>query len=190
MKQLILLILLLVSPVLQAQTTAIELRHSNGDMLTLQRLANGEIWGSLFLSDRMTASFASHELIVLQVDNHKPIKLKQGFRSCGAPAPKAQQVVYQFEQSESDWAFSGSGGDKDKPDVLKLLGWDADQYTEMDADRRPEVVDFPLDPGETLTLQMSNAQQLSFRYVTSRGEQRETMFHLAPHQAVLEELLP
>lgn len=188
MKYLIFITLLLLGPGLQAQTTAIEIRHNNGDLLTIQRLANGEVWGSLFLSDRTTASFASHELIVLQVDKHKPIKLQQGFRSCGAPAPKSQQVVYQFEQSESDWAFSGSGGNK--PDVLKLLGWDADQYAELTADRRPEVVDFPLDPGENLTLQMNDAQQLSFRYVTSRGEQRETMFHLAPHQAVLQELIP
>lgn len=188
MKQLILLLLLLTGSVLQAQTTAIEIRHDNGDLLTLQRLANGEVWGSLFLSDRTTASFASHELIVLQVDNHKPIKLEQGFRSCGAPAPKAQQVVYEFEQSDSDWAFSGSSGNK--PDVLKLLGWDADQYAQLDADRRPEVVDFPLDPGEDLSLQMDNAQQLSFRYVTTSGEQRETVFYLAPHQAILEELIP
>ncbi|WP_297809164.1 hypothetical protein [uncultured Methylophaga sp.] len=190
MKHLIFITLLLLGPGLQAQTTAIEIRHNNGDLLTIQRLANGEVWGSLFLSDRTTASFASHELIVLQVDKHQPIKLQQGFRSCGAPAPKSQQVVYQFEQSESDWAFSGSRGDGDKPDVLKLLGWDADQYAELAADRRPEVVDFPLDPGEHLTLQMQGAQQLNFRYVTSRGEQRETIFHLAPHHAVLEQLLP
>lgn len=188
MKYLILLLFLLFGPLAQAQTTAMEIRHGNGDLLVIQRVANGELWGSLFLSDRMTASFASHELIVLQVDTHKPIKLEQGFRSCGAPAPKAQQVVYEFEQRESDWAFSGSSANK--PDVLKLLGWDAGQYAQLSADRRPEVVDFPLDPGAPLTRQMDRAQQISFRYVTSLGERRETVFNLTPHQHILDQLLP
>ena len=188
MKPLFLLTFLFASPV-WAQTTAIEIRHDNGDQLTIQRLANGELWGSFFLSDAMTESFASHELIVLQVDDNKPIKLEQGMRSCGAPAPKAQQVVYQFEQTASDeWAFSGEAG---RPrDVLKLLGWDADSYEQLSADRRPEVVDFPLDPGESLTLQLNDANFVSFRYVTSQGMQRETLFRLAPHHHILEQLLP
>ena len=188
MKYLILLVFVLFGPLVQAQTTAIEIRHNNGDLLVIQRVASGELWGSLFISDRMTASFASHELIVLQVDTHKPIKLEQGFRSCGAPAPKAQQVVYEFEQSESDWSFSGINNNKTV--VLKLLGWDASQYGKLSADRRPEVVDFPLDSGDSLILQMGQAQQISFRYVTTRGEQRETVFNLAPHQHILDELLP
>lgn len=188
MKSIVLFSLLLVSP-LQAQTTAMELRHNNGDQLTIQRLANGELWGSFFLTDTMTASFASNELIVVQVDSFKPLKLTQGFRSCGAPAPKAQQVVYQFEQQADDeWAFSGQRANK--TDVLKLLGWDAADYEQLAADRRPEVVDFPLDPGEKLTLQLTNAGEISFRYVTSSGEQRETVFHLAPHRHILEQLMP
>lgn len=183
-----LICLLALSHTVSAQTTAMEIRHANGDMLTIQKLDNGEIWGSFFLSDRMIASFASHELIVVQVDSHKPIKLEQGFRSCGAPAPKPQQVVYQFEQQASEWAFSGSA--VPKPEVLKLLGWDNADYDQLKADRRPEVVDFPLDPGEGLTGQLSEAGQISFRYVTDRGEQRETVFYLAPHQHILEQLLP
>lgn len=188
MKHLILTLFLLLGHAVQAQTTAIEIRHSNGDLLTIQRLADGEVWGSLFLSDRMTASFASHELIVLQVDAHQPIKLEQGFRSCGAPAPKPQQVVYQFEQSESEWALSGS--EATRPDVLKLLGWDRDEYQTLHADRRPEVVDFPLDPGESLSQQLPSAGQISFRYVTDTGELRESVFQLAPHQHILEALVP
>lgn len=188
MKKFILIILLLLGQAVQAQTTAIEIRHSNGDLLTLQRLENGEVWGSLFLSDGMTASFASNELIVLQIDSHQPIKLEQGFRSCGAPAPAAQQVVYQFEQSATEWAFSGT--DKPRTDVLKLLGWDGDQYQTLHADRRPEVVDFPVDPGESLSQQLTAAELISFRYVTNRGEQRETVFNLAPHQHIIEQLVP
>jgi hypothetical protein len=188
MKSIVLFSLFLVSP-LQAQTTAMELRHNNGDQLTIQRLANGELWGSFFLTDAMTASFASNELIVVQVDSFKPLKLTQGFRSCGAPAPKAQQVVYQFEQQANNaWAFNGQQANKTS--VLKLLGWDAATYEQLQADRRPEVVDFPLDPGEALALQLANAGQISFRYVTDRGEQRETVFHLTPHRHILEQLLP
>ncbi len=188
MKAMILTLFLLLGQSVTAQTTAIEIRHENGDLLTIQRLADGEVWGSLFLSDRMTASFASHELIVLQLDGHQPIKLQQGFRSCGAPAPKPQQVVYQFEQSASEWALSGNG--QPQTDVLKLLGWDRDQYQTLHADRRPEVVDFPIDPGESLSQQLSTSGQISFRYVTDRGEQRESIFQLAPHQHILEQLLP
>lgn len=188
MKPIIFLSLLLLSFAAPAQTTAIEIRHSNGDLLTIQRLANGEVWGSLFLSDRMTASFASHELIVLQVDAHQPIKLAQGFRSCGAPAPQAQQVVYQFEQRETAWALSGTA--PARTGVLKLLGWDQDQYQTLHADRRPEVVDFPIDPGEILSRQLGSAAQIHFRYVTDKGEQRASLFQLAPHRHILEALLP
>lgn len=183
-----LLCVLLVQP-LQAQTTAMELKHDNGDVLSIQKLANGEVWGSLFLSDRMVASFAPNELIVLQVDGHKPIKLEQGYRSCGAPAPKPQQVVYQFEQSaQANWSFSGQV--QPEKDVLKLLGWDDHQFNQLSADRRPEVVDFPLDPQAVLSMQLTSAKQISFRYVTSIGEQRQTIFHLAPHQHILEQLIP
>lgn len=174
---------------LQAQTTAMELKHNNGDVLSIQKLHNGEVWASLFLSDRMIASFAMHELIVVQVDAHKPIKLEQSFRSCGAPAPKAQQVVYQFEQSDkASWSLSGHA--QPKTDVLKLLGWDQEQFNKLGADRRPEVVDFPLDGDAAVTMQLAKAKQLSFRYVTDQGEQRQTIFHLAPHQHILEQLIP
>jgi len=184
----VLLLLLLGQPVL-AQTTAMELRHNNGDVLSIQKLQNGEVWGSLFLSDRMTASFALHELIVLQVDEHKPIKLEQGYRSCGAPAPKPQQVIYQFEQSnQANWSLADAV--QSKPNVLKLLGWDNEQFIKLEADRRLEVVDFPLDPDTFLTQQLVNPTQISFRYVTTLGEQRQTVFHLAPHQHVLEQLIP
>jgi len=184
----VLFALLLAHPVM-AQTTAMELKHANGDVLSIQRLQNGEVWGSLFLSDQMTASFASNELIVLQVDEHKPIKLEQGYRSCGAPAPKPQQVVYQFEQSEpANWSLTG--GVQSKPDVLKLLGWDNDQFIKLEADRRLEVVDFPLDSGTFITQQLIRPTQITFRYVTTLGEQRQTVFHLAPHQHVLEQLIP
>ncbi len=188
MKAVIFTLILLLAQAVTAQTTAIEIRHENGDVLTIQRLADGEVWGSLFLSDQMTASFAGHELIVLQIDGHQPVKLEQGFRSCGAPAPKPQQVVYQFEQSESEWALSGT--ESPQTDVLKLLGWDRDQYQTLHADRRPEVVDFPIDPGESLSQQLPGAGQISFHYVTDRGEQRESIFQLAPHQHILEQLLP
>lgn len=184
----VLFALLWVQPVM-AQTTAMELKHTNGDVLSVQRLQNGEVWGSLFLSDQMTASFASNELIVLQVDEHKPIKLEQGYRSCGAPAPKPQQVIYQFEQSEqADWSLSAAA--QPKSDVLKLLGWDNEQFIKLEADRRLEVVDFPLDPDTLVTQQLVNPTQISFRYVTTLGEQRQTIFHLAPHQHVLEQLIP
>lgn len=184
----VLFVMLLAQPVL-AQTTAMELKHNNGDVLSIQKLQNGEVWGSLFLSDQMTASFAMNELIVLQVDEHKPIKLEQGYRSCGAPAPKPQQVIYQFEQSEhADWSLSAAA--QPEPDVLKLLGWDNDQFIRLEADRRLEVVDFPLDPDTLLTQQLVNPTQISFRYVTTQGEQRQTIFHLAPHHHVLEQLVP
>ncbi len=188
MQRWIFILLLSVSLHAVAETTAMELRHANGDVLTIQRLDNGEVWGSFFLSDRLIASFASHELIVLQVDGYKPVKLEQGLRSCGAPAPKAQQVVYQFEQQEQEYAFSGSTAPK--TDVLKLLGWDQDQYNKLSADRRPEVVDFPISRDDELASQLAGAGQISFRYVTDSGEQRETVFHLAPHQHILEQLVP
>ncbi|WP_438970741.1 hypothetical protein [Methylophaga sp.] len=179
----------LLSQPLLADTTAMELKHSNGDVLSIQKLASGEVWASFFLSDRMVASFAGNELIVIQVDEHKPVKLEQGFRSCGAPAPEAQQVVYQFAQPDpSTWSYSGQT--QPKQDVLKVLGWDNDQFNTVSADRRPEVVDFPLDPSALLTSQLRNAGQLSFRYVTTRGEQRQTIFNLTPHQHILDPLLP
>jgi hypothetical protein len=188
MRKYILTILLLFGHTVQAQTSAIEIRHSNGDVLSIQRLANGEVWASMFLSDRMIASFASHELIVLQVDKHQPVKLEQGFRSCGAPAPKKQQVVYQVEQTDEAWALSGT--QRPETDVLKLLGWDQNLYLSLHADRRPEVVDFPIDAGGTLSRQLKAAESVRFRYVTDQGVQRESVFQLAPHRQILEKLIP
>lgn len=190
MTRLILLIVLLVSSLpLLAESGALALLAANGDRLSIQRLENGEVWASFFISDQMIASFASNELIVLQIDQHKPVKLEQGFRSCGAPAPQAQQISYQFEQDTVDSAWSFEGSSRPQQHVLKLLGWDHASYDKINADRRAEVVDFPLSREHVVVSQLGAAKQISFRYATDSGEQREALFSLEPQQQAIQQIL-
>ncbi|MCX4186414.1 hypothetical protein [Methylophaga sp. OBS4] len=190
MTRLILLIFLLGSSLpLLAESSALALLAANGDRFSIQRLDSGEVWASFFISDQMIASFASHELIVLQIDQHKPVKLEQGFRSCGAPALPPQQISYQFEQDTADSAWIFEGTSRPQQPVLKLLGWDHASYDKINADRRAEVVDFPLSRDHALVSQLGVAKQISFRYATDRGEQREALFSLEPHQQVIQQIL-
>lgn len=143
MRLLTLLSLTLFCTVLSVQASeSVTLPSETGDTLMIHRLNNGEIWGSLIITDRVADSFADYELIVLQVDQNKPIKLDQEKR-CATPAGEEQKVTYTFESDESQqWQFSQVS--TAQPNILKLTGWDNDIYQHMKSDRRPEVVDFPI----------------------------------------------
>lgn len=173
--------LLLFCGVLSVQASeSITLPSETGDTLMIHRLNNGEIWGSLMITDQVSDSFADYELIVLQVDQNKPIKLDQEKR-CGTPAGEAQKVSYLFEAEESQqqWQFSQVAAAK--PDVLKLTGWDKEIYQHMKSDRRPEVVDFPIKATiaiASLWQQIQQGKQLVFRYVTDADEARLAVFNL------------
>lgn len=163
-----------------AQTTLLELISETGDSLMLHRLNNGEIWGSFMITDQVVDSFAVNELIVLQVDKNQPIKLDHEKR-CNTPAGESQKVSYDFQaqQDQDEWLFSRVN--TNKPDILKLTGWDKDIYAHMRSDRRPEVVDFPIQGElalEGLLQQFKHGQQVTFRYTTEAGESRQAQFSL------------
>lgn len=162
------------------------LSSETGDTLMIHRLNNGELWGSFRITDQVVDSFADYELIVLQIDQNKPIKLDQEKR-CGTPAGKTQKVAYTFEANvkQKQWQFSRVA--VDNPDILKLTGWDKDTFQHMKADRRPEVVDFPIQGAIALTSLWQQFQQgnnISFRYTTSANESRQAQFEL--HTAIIE----
>ncbi|MDC9725848.1 MAG: hypothetical protein PSN44_08050 [Gammaproteobacteria bacterium] len=172
--------LLLFCGVLSVQASeSITLPSKTGDTLMIHRLNNGEIWGSLMITDHVSDSFADYELIVLQVDQNKPIKLDQEKR-CGTPAGEAQKVSYSFETEDSNqWQFSQEA--TAKPDILKLTGWDKDIYQHMKSDRRPEVVDFPIKATiaiESLWQQFQQGNSVTFRYTTDADETRQALFEL------------
>jgi len=150
-----------------------------GDTLMIHRLNNGEIWGSLMITDQVADSFADYELIVLQVDQHQPIKLDQEKR-CNTPAGEDQKVSYSFEAEDSkQWQFSQVS--TAKTDILKLTGWDKDIYQHMKSDRRPEVVDFPIKATialESLWQQFQQGESVVFRYTTDADEPRQAQFEL------------
>lgn len=175
-----------------AWAAQVEWNSPQGDNLLLQRLGNGEIWASFTLTDRISADFAPQELIVLQVDDNKPVKLKQAFRSCAAPAAPAQQYSYQFDTQPhaSQWKYSGIGSHQSDP--LKLLGWDSDDYDSIKADRRNIVVDFPLSrsqAGARLMQQLQHGQSVTFRYVTDKGQARQAVFDLHDQRSQTQRLL-
>ncbi|MCK5873006.1 MAG: hypothetical protein KAG26_09285, partial [Methylococcales bacterium] len=136
---------------------------------------HGEILASFIITDQVFESFASYELIVLQVDQHQPIKLDHQ-KLCGGGKSEQQQVNYDFaadSNAESDdglWQFNSV--QQDQPDILKLSGWDK-EYQHMRSDRRPEVVDFVLQ-GELaaplLWQHFMQGQYVVFRYTTEAGE--------------------
>ncbi len=162
---------------------SISLPSESGDTLMIHRLNNGEIWGSLLITDQVPDSFSGSELIVLQVDQHKPIKLDQEKR-CGTPAGAAQKVdyVFQTEQaSDQQWQFSKI--ETAQTDIIKLAGWDNGTYQHMKSDRRPEVVDFPIQGPialNSLWQQFQQGEKVIFHYTTDADEPREAVFNLVP----------
>lgn len=176
----------LISLILLCTVLSVQARESitfpseTGDTLMIHRLNNGEIWGSLIITDQVADSFADYELIVLQVDQHQPIKLDQEKR-CNTPAGEAQKVSYSFETEDEtqQWQFSQVASAK--PDILKLTGWDKDIYQHMKSDRRPEVVDFPIKATiaiESLWQQFQQGESAVFRYTTDADESRQAQFEL------------
>lgn len=189
MKLLKLLSLALLLSVLSAQANeSITVPSTTGDTLMIHRLNNGEIWGSLLITDQVPDSFADSELIVLQVDQYKPIKLDQEKR-CGTPAGEVQKVDYVFQTEHSatqQWQFSQV--ETAQTGILKLTGWDKETYHHMKSDRRPNVVDFPIQGAialESLWQQFQQGEKLMFLYTTDAGESREALFDLAPQRELI-----
>ena len=160
------------------------LSSDTGDNLMLHKLHSDELWASFQITDQVVESFALQELIVLQVDDNKPVKLQQGKKVCGAPKSKDKQTIdYVFKSSDTEktWAF---GQTKiARSNVLKTLGWDDDTYDTLPSDRRSEFVDFPLEPiisgTPNLWQQFELGEKVVFRYVTEAGETRQAKFELA-----------
>lgn len=171
---------------------SVEWFSRQGDSLTVQRVSTGELWASFTLTDQMSAGFAPHELLVLQVDEHKPIKLQQAFRSCAAPAVQGPQFSYQYNTASQSnkWLFEGVSSHK--PDPLKLLGWDQEEFDTIKADRRSIVVDFPLNrnaAGKALIQQLRQGRQITFRYVIDTGEAKTAVFDLQQQRSQTQRLL-
>jgi len=167
------------SPIRAADS--ISLSSVSGDTLMFHQLKNGELWASFILTDQVVDSFADHELIVLQIDNHQPVNLV-GKQSCGGAAGKKQTLSYDFTSSDSqveNWQFSQST--VATSDILQLLEQDQQTYQQLLSDRRPEVVDFPVRASVGLASLLSQFQQAElvlFRYTTLANEQRTARFHL------------
>ncbi|MDO7667194.1 MAG: hypothetical protein MUQ39_02285 [Pseudomonadota bacterium] len=167
------------------------LQSTTDDTLMFHRLNNGEIWGSFLITDQVAASFAEHELIVMQIDQNQPIKLDQAKRCGGGKGESSQQVAYSFETeaSQDKWQFNQV--EAVKPDILKLAGWDKETYQHMRSDRRPEVVDFPIRGSlaiDSLWRQVIQGDVIVFRYVTDGAETRQAEFDLHSKQDVILEL--
>ena len=184
--------LFLLSITLSAQAReSISFPSDTGDTLMIHRLNNGEIWGSLIITDQVADSFADHELIVLQVDHYQPIKLDQEKR-CNTPAGEEQKVNYSFEseQQSQHWQFSRVSAAK--PDILKFTGWDKDTYQHMKSDRRPEVVDFPIKASialDSVWQQFKQGKTVVFRYTTDGDESRQAQFDITSKQEQVKALI-
>jgi hypothetical protein len=163
-----------------ADATLVEVTNQTGDSLAIHRLSDGEIWASFALTDLIVDSFADHELIIMQVDKNKPIKLDHQKR-CGGAARPAQQIDYLVDTTANDTIWSLSSPNKNKTDTLALLGMETDHFHHMRSDRRPEVVDFALQ-GElahkTLWQQFKQGNTVMFHYTTTVGESRQAKFDL------------
>ncbi|NQY27361.1 MAG: hypothetical protein HRT92_09325 [Piscirickettsiaceae bacterium] len=179
------MMILWLSCILSVQANeSITLSSETGDTLMIHRLKNGEIWGSFLITDQVADSFAENELIVMQVDQHQPIKLDHQ-KLCGSPAREAQKVSYSFqsEPEQAQWQFSRVA--ESQPNILKLTGWDKETYQHMKSDRRPELVDFPIQANLALVdlwQQFQQGKSLVFRYVTDAGESRQAVFELPPEK--------
>ncbi|MFT7413530.1 MAG: hypothetical protein ACI9FO_000178 [Methylophagaceae bacterium] len=188
----IMLLLCLINSGLIQASESVVLDSDTGDTLMFHRLNNGEIWGSFMITDQIAASFADQELIVLQVDQNQPIKLDKGKLCGGGKAETSQQVSYSFKTqlSQAEWQFNRV--EAVKPDILKLAGWDKNSYQHMRSDRRPEVVDFPIQGSlaiDNLWQQFTHGDVIVFRYVTDAAETRQAEFYLRLKQNEILKLL-
>lgn len=180
-------LLLLCCGSLSAQTTLIEQVSETGDILMVHRLNDGELWASFIITDQVADSFADNELIVVQIDQNKPIKLEHQ-KLCGGGKGDQQKVTFGFEYDaeQTQWQFSQVK--QHKADLVKLAGWDHDSYLHMRADRRPEVVDFAIQGElavESLLQQFQQGSLITFRYTTESGETRQAELHLQHVKKVL-----
>ncbi|HHA18923.1 MAG TPA: hypothetical protein ENK70_04380 [Methylophaga sp.] len=183
------LIMLAIALAIQASESVI-LSSKTGDTLMIHRLNNGELWGSFMITDQVSDSFSGSELIVLQVDQHQPIKLDHQ-KLCGSPARAEQKVDYTFqaEVATEEWQFSRVA--TTKPDILKLTGWDKETYQHMKSDRRPEVVDFPIRTPiaiASLGQQVQKGNVIIFRYMTDANEARQAEFKLQADREAINQL--
>lgn len=151
----------------------------NGDRLEIRQLKTGETWAALIISDQHTDSFADNELILLQIDQQKPISIVHGLRSCAAPARAPQQVAYDFEQQDAaQWQFNHTVAPPSlPPGFVKSLA--STNYPEISADRRAETVDFPLkNHAEDYLKALQSAKVITLRYTTTAGQPVMTEFNL------------
>ncbi len=175
-----------------AQTMeSIVLSSETGDTLMIHRLNDGELWGSFMITDQLADNFADYEMIVLQVDQHQPIKMDH-HKLCGSPARAEQKVDYTFqtEATTEEWLFSQVVSTQ--PDILKLTGWDKKEYQHTKSDRRPTVVDFPIHGPialPTLWSQFQRGESVVFRYTTDADEVRQAQFDLQPEREAISRLL-
>jgi hypothetical protein len=189
--KIIILICLINSGLAQASESLV-LESPTGDTLMLHRLNNGEIWGSFLITDQVAASFAEHELIVMQIDQNQPIKLDQAKRCGGGKGDTSQQVAYSFETEATQEKWQFNQVEAVKPDIIKLAGWDKEIFQHMRSDRRPEVVDFPIRASlaiDNLWQQFTHGDVIVFRYVTNAAETRQAEFDLRLKQNEILKLL-
>jgi len=172
---------------------SITLASETGDSLMIHQFKNGELWGSFMITDKVSDSFADHELIILQIDKNQPVKL-EGKRSCGGAAGAKQTVSYDFLADSNteiaNWKFSHSK--VAKQDLFALLNEDTVTYQTLSSDRRSEVVDFPIRASvglATIFDQIKQGEIISFRYTTQAEEQRQASFDLLAEADRLHEIL-
>lgn len=179
------MLLCLINSGMVQSADSVVLTSNTGDTLMFHRLTSGEIWGSFIITDQVAASFDEHELIVLQIDLNQPIKLDKAKLCGGGKGVDSQQVSYSFDTLQSQDAWEFSQVEMVKTDVLKLAGWDKENYQHMRSDRRPEVVDFPIRGTlaiDDLWLQFTQGNTVVFRYVTDVAETRQAEFDLYSKQ--------
>ena len=152
----------------------------NGDILQLTQLENGEYWASLTLSDNHTDNFADNELILLQLDKQQPVSLVHGLRSCGSPARAPQQIDYLFSQQDADWLLEARQTPPPLPEGFVIKDSD---YPTVQADRRANVVDFPLQAVDLpLWPQWQSAKIITIRYSLDNGLPVSVQFDLNRYQ--------
>ncbi|WP_430009554.1 hypothetical protein [Methylophaga lonarensis] len=178
-----LLMALLLFISMSAQAQSFSLQAEGGELLQVQQLKSGEYWLTVRLSDRNLDSFASHELILLQLDNDYPMSIVEGLRSCAGAARPPQQFFYDYQASGagSDWQLNAVNNQPSIGDMLINTARPVADFPTINADRRPEWFDFRIAGqanAEALWQQMQHAKQITLLYTTETAERRQVIFTL------------
>lgn len=176
----------------QAQPAVGTLQAPSGERLEWRTLPSAQRYLSVVLGDNASESFGMGEWVLLQLDDHPPIRLVEDLRSCAA-APRPPQSVFYSERFEPQPAQVAPPSIGQQLSTQRSTMQDLAQgLVRITVTRKPERIDWRITQDtamQVLIEQLSTAQTLVLRYTDAVGSAHQAQFDLRPIHAELRQFL-